>query len=127
VAPSRRLIVATIVAVILIIAGLLLTTRRRSERPAAQSARRSPGAWVVGIASAVAASLVVITPYLPTALLRTLTILVVEAAAVIAVPPAFESASIVIVRISNGAFAALAVAAVWIAARRVKLVLAHQG
>jgi hypothetical protein len=62
---------------------------------------------------------------LPTALLRTLTILVVEAAAVIAVPPAFESASIVIVRISNGAFAALAVAAVWIAARRVKL--AHQG
>jgi hypothetical protein len=116
-----------------------------------------PEAWVVAIASAVAASIVVIAPHLPTAVLRTLTILVVETAAVIAitlwsrrpgwgegqilapaagapfayawhafaVPPAFDSASMVIVRISNVVFAALAVAAVWIAARQVKL--AHQG
>jgi hypothetical protein len=35
---------------------------------------------------------------------------------------AFDSASIVIVRISNVVFAALAAAAVWIAARQVKLI-----
>jgi hypothetical protein len=36
--------------------------------------------------------------------------------------PAFDSAPIVVVRISNAFFAALALAAVWIAARRIRLV-----
>ena len=36
--------------------------------------------------------------------------------------PAFDSAPIVLARISNVVFAALAVAAVWIAARRIRLV-----
>jgi hypothetical protein len=85
--------------------------------------------------------------------LRTLTVLIVEAVAVITITlwsrqtgwgdrqilalatgtlfayawhafvsaPAFDSASIVIVRISNVAFAALALAAVWIAARRISV------
>jgi hypothetical protein len=35
-------------------------------------------------------------------------------------PPAFDSAGIVMVRISNVVFAALAAAAVWIAARRIR-------
>jgi hypothetical protein len=151
VAPPSRLTIAAILAVVLIIAGFLLTTRRHPKRPAAQASRPAPSAWVVGIASAVAASIVVIAPHLPTAVLRTLTILVIEAAAMIAItlwsrrpgwgdrqilalaagalfayawhafvsPPAFDSASIVIVRISNVVFAALVVAAVWFAARRI--------
>ena len=100
--------------------------------------------------SAVAASIVVLTPDLPGAVWRSLTILVIELAAVIMItlwsrrpgwgdrqilalagalfayawhafisPPAFDSASIVIVRISNAVFAALALAAVWIATRRI--------
>jgi hypothetical protein len=36
--------------------------------------------------------------------------------------PAFDSAPIVVVRISNAFFAALALAAVWIAARRIRRV-----
>jgi hypothetical protein len=149
-APPSRLIGAAIVAIALIIAGLLLIRRRRPERPAAQASRRPPAAWLVGIVSAIAASIVVIAPQLPTAVLRTLTILVVEAAAVVTITlwsrrpgwgdrqilalaagalfayawhaffstPAFDSASIVMVRIGNVVFAALAAAAVWIAARR---------
>jgi hypothetical protein len=151
VASSSRLIGAAVVAVILIIASMLLTTARRRQRTAAQTSRQAPAAWAVGIAAAVGASIIVIAPHLPTAALRTLTILLVEAAAVIAIlvwsrrsgwgdrqilalaagalfayawhafvsPPAFDSASIVIVRISNVVFAALAVVAVWIAARRI--------
>jgi hypothetical protein len=151
-APPSRLIGAGIVAVALIIAGVLVMRRRRLERPAAQALGRAPAAWIVGVASAIAASIVVIAPHLPAAVLRTLTILVVEAAAVITITlwsrrsgwgnsqilalgagalfayawhafvgrPAFDSAGIVRVRISNVVFAALAAAAVWIAARRIR-------
>lgn len=151
VAPPSRLIGAAVVAVILIIAGVLLTKKRRGERPGLEASRPAPVPWVVGIAAAVAASIVVLTPDLPGAVWRSLTILVIELAAVIMItlwsrrpgwgdrqilalaagalfayawhafisPPAFDSASIVIVRISNAVFAALALAAVWIAARRI--------
>jgi hypothetical protein len=93
----------------------------------------------------------VLTPHLPTAALRTMTILIIEAAAVIAITlwsrrpgwgdkqvlalaagalfayawhafvnmPAFDSASVVMVRISNVVFAGLAGAAVCIAAGRI--------
>jgi hypothetical protein len=151
VAPPSRLIGAAVVTVVLIIAGLLLTRVRRPDRAAVEASRPAPAAWVVGIAAAVAASLVVLTPHLPTALWRTLTILVIEAAAVIMITlwsgrpgwgdrqilalaagslfayawhafantPAFDSAPILIVRISNVVFTALAIVAVWVAARRI--------
>ena len=151
VAPPSRLIGAAVVAVILIVAGVLLTTAPRRKLPGVQASRPAPAAWVVGIASALAASIVVLTPHLPTAVWRTLTILVIEAAAVITITlwsrrpgwgdrqilalaagalfayawhafantPAFDSAPLVIVRISNVVFAALALVAVWIAARRI--------
>jgi glucose uptake protein GlcU len=141
----------TAVSVILIIAGMLLTTVRHRQHTAAQTSQHAPAAWVVGVTAAVGASIIVIAPHLPTAALRTLTILLVEAAAVITITlwsrrpgwgdrqilalaagalfayawhafvngPAFDSASSVIVRISNVVFAALAVAAVWFAARRI--------
>jgi hypothetical protein len=151
VASPVHLIGVALVALILIIAGLLLTKRRRAAHPAAEASGHAPAAWLVGIASAVAASIVVLAPHLPTAALRTLTILIIEAAAVIAITlwsqqpgwgnqqilalaagalfayawhgfanmPAFDSASVVMVRLSKVVFAALAVAAVWIAARRI--------
>ena len=125
--------------------------RAASQAPRCPGVRPAPAAWVVGIASAPAASIVVLTPHLPTAVWRTLTILVIEAAAVITITlwsrrpgwgdkqilalaagalfayawhafantPAFDSAPLVIVRISNVVFAALALVAVWIAARRI--------
>ena len=151
VAPPSRLIGAAVVAVIFIVAGVLLTIAPRRKLPGVQASRPAPAAWVVGIASALAASIVVLTPHLPTAVWRTLTILVIEAAAVITITlwsrgpgwgdrqilalaagalfayawhafantPAFDSAPLVIVRISNVVFAALALVAVWIAARRI--------
>jgi glucose uptake protein GlcU len=151
VAEPSRLIGAAIVAVVLIIIGMLLTSARRPERSTATPSRRAPAAWVVGVASAVAASLVVLAPHLPIAVLRTLTILLIDAVAIIAItmwsrrpgwgsrqilalaagtlfayawhafvsPPAFDSAPLVIVRISHMFFAALAAAAVWIATRRI--------
>jgi hypothetical protein len=154
VAPPSRLIGAAIVAVVLIIVGMLLTRVRPPERPSLQSARRAPAAWVVGLGAAVAASLLVLAPRLPTTVWKTLIFLLIEAAAVIAITmwsrrpgwgnsqilalaagalfayawhafttmPAFDSAPIVVVRISNAFFAALALAAVWIAARRIRLV-----
>lgn len=152
VASPVHLIGAALIAMILIIVGMLLATLWRPAHPAAQASGRAPAAWLVGIASAVAASIVVLAPHLPTAALRSLTILIIEAAAVIAITlwsrragwgdrqilalaagalfgyawhafvnlPAFDSASVVVARISNVVFAALAVAAVWIAARQVK-------
>jgi len=151
VAPAGNLIAAAVVAVTLIIAGMLLTNVRRTSHPAAQSTRAAPSAWVVGVLAAIAASILVLAPWIPGAIGSTLTFLVIEALAVITVTlwsrragwgerqilalaagalfayawhafastPAFDTASIVIVRISNAVFAALAVAAVWIAARRI--------
>jgi hypothetical protein len=151
VASPSRLIGAAVVAVVLIVAGVLLTRVRCPERSGLEASRPAPAAWVVVGAAAVAASLVVITPHLPGAVWRTLTILVIELVGLITItlwsrrlgwgdrqilalaagalfayawhafvsPPAFDSASIVIVRISNVVFAALVVAAVWFAARRI--------
>jgi hypothetical protein len=154
VSQPSHLMSAAVLAVILIIAGIVLTNAGRAARPSGQTSRRAPGAWLVGIVAALAASILVIAPQLPTAALRTLTILVVEAAAVIAImlwsrrpgwgdwqilalaagalfayawhafanPPAFDTAPVIIVRISNVVFAALAAAAVWFAARRIAAV-----
>jgi hypothetical protein len=154
IAPPSRLIGATVVAVVLIIVGMLLTRARRPEHSSLQAARRAPAAWVVGIAAAVAASLLVLAPRIPTTVWSTLIFLLIEAVAVIAITmwsrrpgwgdmqilalaagalfayawhafttmPAFDSAPIVVVRISNAFFAVLALAAVWIAARRIRLV-----
>lgn len=151
VASPVHLIGVALVTLILIIAGMLLTKRRRPVHPATQASGRAPAAWLVSVASAVAASIVVLTPHLPTAALRTMTILIIEAAAVIAITlwsrrpgwgdkqvlalaagalfayawhafvnmPAFDSASVVMVRISNVVFAGLAGAAVCIAAGRI--------
>ena len=151
VASAGRLIGAAIIAVILIIAGMLLTSLRRSSQAGIQASRPAPRAWIVSIFAAVAASILVVAPWIPNAIESTLTFLVIEAAAVITVtkwsrrpgwgdrqilalaagalfayawhafisPPAFDSASIVIVRVSNVVFAALALAAVSIAARRI--------
>jgi hypothetical protein len=115
------------------------------------ASRHAPAGWIVGIASALAASIVVLTPHVPSAVWRTLTILVIETAAVITITlssrrpnwgdrqilalaagalfayawhgfantPAFDSVPLLIVRISNAAFAALALVAVWVAARRI--------
>jgi hypothetical protein len=149
VASPSRLIGAAIVAVVVIILGMLLTRVRRPERPNPEVARRAPAAWVVGIAAAVAASVLVLAPRLHATVWRTLIFLLIEAPAVIAITmwsrrpgwgdsqilalaagalfayawhafttmPAFDSAPMVVVRISNTFFAALALAAVWIAAR----------
>ena len=151
VASAGRLIGAAIIAVILIIAGMLLTSLRRSSQAGIQASRPAPRAWIVGIFAAVAASILVVAPWIPNAIESTLTFLVIEAAAVITItrwsrrpgwrdrqilalaagalfayawhafisPPAFDSASIVIVRVSNVVFAGLALAAVSIAARRI--------
>jgi hypothetical protein len=145
VAPPSRLIGAAVIAVVLIIVGVLLTRIRHTEPPNLQAARRAPAAWVVGIAAAVAASLLVLAPRIPSTVWSTLIFLLVEATAVIAINlysrrpgwgdsqilalaagalfayawhafttmPAFDSAPIVVVRISNAFFAALALAAVW--------------
>ena len=108
------------------------------------------GDLIVGIFAAIAASILVVAPRIPTAAGSTLTFLVIEALALITTvwsrrrgwgdrqilaltagalfayaghaftsPPAFDSASIIIVRISNVVFAALALTAVLIAARRI--------
>ena len=151
VVSAGRLVGAAIIAIILIIAGILLTRLRRSSQPRIQASRPAPRVWTVGLFAAVAASILVVATWIPTAMGSTLTFLVIEAAAVITItlwsrrpgwgdkqilalaagalfayawhafisPPAFDSASIAIVRISNVVFAALAVAAVWIAARRI--------
>jgi hypothetical protein len=115
VAPPSRLIAAAIVAVVLIIVGMLLTRVRRPERPNSEAARRAPAAWVVGIAAAVAASLLVLAPRLHAPVWRTLIFLLIEAAAVIAITmwsrrPGWGDSQI------------LALAAVWIAARRIRRV-----
>jgi hypothetical protein len=85
VAPPSRLIGAAAVAVVLIVVGMLLTRVRRPERPSLQAARRAPAAWVVGIAAAVAASLLVLAPRIPTTVWSTLLFLLIEAAAVSAI------------------------------------------
>jgi len=152
IAPPSRLIGAAMVAVALIIAGLLLIRRGRPERPAAEaSARSAPAAWLVGIVSAIAASILLIAPRLPIATWGKVTVFfTIEVAAIVTITlwsrrtgwgdrqilalaagalfayawhafigrPAFDSTSLVITRISNVVFAALAAAAVWIAARR---------
>jgi hypothetical protein len=134
-----------------VLAGILLTHRRPSRRPSGQTSRPAPSPWIVGIFAAIAASILVVAPWIPTAAGSTLTFLVIEGLALITItvwsrrpgwgdrqilaltagalfayawhaftsPPAFDSASIVIVRISNVVFAALALTAVWIAARRI--------
>ena len=84
-APPSRLIGAALVAAVLIIVGMLLTKVRRPERSSLQAARRTPAAWVVGIAAAVAASLLVLVPRIPSTVWSTLIFLLVEAAAVIAI------------------------------------------
>jgi hypothetical protein len=85
VSQPSHLMSAAVLAVILIIAGVVLTNAGRAARPSGQTSRRAPGAWLVGIVAALAASILVIAPQPPTAVLPTLTILVVEAAAVIAI------------------------------------------
>jgi hypothetical protein len=67
VAPTADLIGAAVIVVILIIAGILLTHRRTSRRPAGQASRPAPSAWIVGILAAIAASVVVVAPWIPTA------------------------------------------------------------
>ena len=85
VASAGRLIGAAIIAVILIIAGMLLTKLRRSSQAGIQASRPAPRAWIVGIFAAVAASILVVAPWIPNAIESTLTFLVIEAAAVITV------------------------------------------
>jgi hypothetical protein len=150
VAPPSRLIIALVVAPVLIIAGLLLTRVRRPEQHSHQSGRRAPTAWAVGIAAAVAASVLMLAPRIPSDAVGTPIFLLVEAAAVITIilwsrrpgwgdsqilalaagalfayawhafttTPAFDSAPMVFVRISNLVFVALALTAIVIAARR---------
>jgi hypothetical protein len=121
-----------------------------APRPAPQPSRPAPAPWVVGIAAAVATSILVVASHVPTAAGSTLTFLLTEAAAVAAIAvwsrrpggsqlhvlalaaaalfayawhaftttPAFDTAPIGVVRISNVVFAAMALAAVLLAARR---------
>jgi hypothetical protein len=145
-----RLVGAALVAVVLVAIGARLTIRRQAPHPAPQGSRPAPAAWVVGIAAAVATSILVVAAQVPTAAGSTLTFLLTEGVAVAAIAvwsrrsgwsqphvlalaaaalfayawhaftttPAFDSAPIGVVRISNLVFAAMALAAVLVAARR---------
>jgi hypothetical protein len=150
VAPTSRLVGAALAAAVLVLVGARLTARRPAPRPAPQPSPPAPAAWVVGIAAAVAASILVVAAHVPTAAGNTLTFLLTEAAAVAAIAvwsrrsgwsqrhvlalaaaalfayawhaftstPAFDTAPIAVVRVSNVVFAAMALAAVLLAARR---------
>jgi hypothetical protein len=79
VAPPSRLITAAVVALVLIIAGLLLVRVRQPEQHSHQSGRRAPSAWAVGIAPAVAASLLLLAPRIPNDAVGKPIFLVIEA------------------------------------------------